>query len=468
MKVYNTLTKSIEEFVPFDPPIVRMYVCGPTVYDETHVGHGRTFSVFDSLKRYLEEKGYIVLHVQNITDIDDKIIKRSQEEGTDWKTIADKYTESYLEILKRLDIRPTINPKVTEHIEDIIKLIEILLARGNAYVRDGNVYFNVTTYPDYGKLSKIPRESWRQEEEYLSEKINPADFALWKKMKPDEPYWVSPWGYGRPGWHIECSAMSSKYLGAKIDIHAGGNDLIFPHHENERAQSECAFNVSPWVKYWMHSGMVTIRGEKMSKSLGNIIEIRELLDKYTPETLRVWYLSAHYRSPLDFSEETLYQYDKIRERLSYTYYMAKKALDSVDIKHSLTEDEIELLRGLQEAISNYYHSMDDDFNTSQAMSYIHHAVSIFWKSTYSRESYPLIFMSYIFLQKVNNVFRFQIQETRAIPKIEEDLIKVLIDVRRKLREQRLYILADEIRKKLHELGIELYDKGLETEYRVIK
>lgn len=467
MKVYNSLTKELEEFIPFEPPIVKMYVCGPTVYDETHVGHGRTFVVFDSLKRYLETQGFLVYHVQNITDIDDKIIKRAREENVAWRDVADKFTTSYLEILKKLDVTPNLHPRVSEHVFDIISLIQLLLDKGNAYISNGNIYFDITTYPDYGKLSKINKENWRQEEDYLSEKKNPADFALWKKMKEGEPYWNSPWGPGRPGWHIECSAMSSKYLGIKIDIHAGGMDLIFPHHENERAQSESAFGVSPWVKYWLHSGMVTIKGEKMSKSLGNIIMLKDLLAKYRPETLRLWYLSSHYRAPLDYDEEVLDQYEKIREKFDNSYETAIKVIDAYNVEHKLNDEETLILKNLWNTISSYFIAMNHDFDTAKALRFIHEATSLFWKSMYSRESYAIALVYHGFMKKVNDVFRFRIKERERVPiGMEAELIKTILEFRKRLREQKLYSLADELRERLNALGVIIYDKGLESDYKI--
>ncbi|HIQ02936.1 MAG TPA: cysteine--tRNA ligase, partial [Desulfurococcales archaeon] len=273
--VFNTLSKRKELFEPLQPPLVKMYVCGPTPYDHTHVGHVRTYISFDLIRRYLEFKGYSVYHVMNITDIDDKIIRKAKELNVDWTEVPKKYTKEFLEVLNKLNIKlPHVMPKVTEHIKDIINFIKVLIDKGYAYESHGSVYFEVDKFPDYGKLSGITRrEEWRQEEEVVREKKKPYDFALWKKAKPGEPYWNSPWGPGRPGWHIECSVMSSRYLGRQFDIHGGGRDLIFPHHENEIAQSEAYFGVKPWVKYWIHVGYLTIRGEKMSKSLGNIIPV---------------------------------------------------------------------------------------------------------------------------------------------------------------------------------------------------
>jgi len=465
VRVFNTLSRSLEQFEPFEPPLVKMYVCGPTVYDETHVGHGRTFVVFDSFRRYLELRGYTVIHVQNITDIDDKIIKRAREEKVDWRELADKYASAYLDVLKRLDAVPMIHPRVTDHIDDIQRIIALLIERGHAYSAGGSVYFDVSTYPDYGRLSKTPRESWRQEEEFISEKRNPADFALWKRAKPGEPYWESPWGPGRPGWHIECTAMSTRYLGTKIDIHAGGADLIFPHHENERAQSECAFGSSPWVKYWLHSGMVTIRGEKMSKSLGNIVNLKDLLSKYDPGALRLWYLSAHYRAPLDFNEEALQQYSRVKERLENSLETAERVVNSYRVEHKLSDSQVKALRELSDAIVGFYSSMDNDFDTPNALRFVHEATGVFWRSMQERESYSLALAYYNFMERVNSVFRFSLKRVQAVSKLEEDLVKVIVEVRKRLREQKLFQLADEIRERLREVGVVLYDRGLETEYR---
>jgi cysteinyl-tRNA synthetase len=260
--------------------------------------------------------------------------------------------------------------------------------------------------------------------------------------------------------------MSSKYLGIKIDIHAGGMDLIFPHHENERAQSECAFGVSPWVKYWLHSGMVTIRGEKMSKSLGNIVLLKELLSKYKPETLRLWYLSAHYRAPIDFNEEIIAQYDKIRERLNDSFDQALKIVDAYRVEHSLDDGQLSLLRDLWESIRGYYLSLDNDFDTPNALKFVHEATSIFWKSVYTKESYAIALSYVLFMERVNRVFRFRIADKEKVSKLDEELIKVILDIRKKLREQKQYQLADEIRDKLKNLGIMIYDKGLESDFKL--
>lgn len=283
IRVFNTLGRRKEVFTPHRPPLVGMYVCGPTVYDYTHIGHARTFTVFDAVKRYLRLRGFDVFHVQNITDIDDKIINRAREEGRDWRDVVEEYSRDYFEGLRSLGIQIDHHPRVTDHIPDIIRFVHGLIEKGYAYVAEsGSVYFEVDKYPGYGMLSgSLSKEAWRQEEDVMHEKKSPYDFALWKAAKPGEPSWESPWGRGRPGWHIECSVMSSRYLGSRIDIHGGGVDLVFPHHENERAQSESYFG-HRWVKYWLHASYLTIKGEKMSKSLGNIIPLREALREWGP------------------------------------------------------------------------------------------------------------------------------------------------------------------------------------------
>ncbi|RLE52333.1 MAG: cysteine--tRNA ligase, partial [Candidatus Methanomethylicota archaeon] len=320
LQVYNTLTRKKEIFKPLDPNIVKIYVCGPTVYDKTHIGHARTYVTFDVIRRYLEFKGFNVFYVVNITDIEDKIIAKSLKTGKSWKEVADEYTADFFKAVDALNIkRAHIYPRVSEHIEDIIHFIEKLIEKGHAYEAEGNVYFDVDSFSDYGKLSNISRDQLKPQEEGPGKK-NPYDFALWKKAKPGEPYWQSPWGPGRPGWHIECSVMSSKYLGAQFDIHGGGQDLIFPHHENEIAQSEAYFGVNPWVKYWLHTGMLIMGTEKMSKSIGNVITVEEILKSYKPMEVRFYLLSCHYRSQLAFSDEALKHakaaYNKILNAIS--------------------------------------------------------------------------------------------------------------------------------------------------------
>jgi len=467
LKVFNTATRRLESFEPFTPGIVRMYVCGPTVYDRSHLGHARTYIAFDAVKKYLILRGYHVVHVQNITDIDDKIIRRAQEEGKSWSDVAEENIKSYLEVLKQLDIAPTLSPRVTLHIREIISAIEKLVELGYAYESNGSVYFDVSKYDRYGELSgRRSAESWRQEEDVLREKRNPFDFALWKRMKEGEPHWSSPWGEGRPGWHIECSVMSSRYLGVPIDIHGGGGDLIFPHHENERAQSEALFGVRPWVKYWMHTGMLTIRGEKMSKSLGNMVYIDEVLKKWRPEVVRMWVLSSHYRSQLEFSEDSFQQHEANQQRLSAAYKELKSIAEDGRQDYWLSDEDIGALREIERLHLEFHEAMSDDFNTAEALKAVRRASDIFFSRVRPRESAALARQLLLFLEEANFVFGFHRPEkgTAAEDQRLRAMIEAMISVRRSLRERGLYDLADKIRSLLAELGIELQDSGLETRY----
>ena len=326
--VYNTLTKTKEEFQPLEPNKVKMYVCGVTVYDYCHIGHARSAVVFDVIYRYLLFLGYDVVYVRNFTDIDDKIIRRAQEEHTDYRTIAERYIAAFYEDMDRLGVlRPTVEPRATEHIKEMIEIIQKLFDKGYAYQSGRDVYFSVERFPGYGKLSGRSLEDMMAgaRVDIDEHKRNPFDFVLWKGSKEGEPAWDSPWGPGRPGWHIECSAMSAKYLGETFDIHGGGKDLIFPHHENEIAQSEAAFG-KPFVRYWLHNGFVNINNEKMSKSLGNFLTIREILDKVHPEALRLFVISKHYRNPVDFSDEAIREAERGLERL---YMTLSEALERI-------------------------------------------------------------------------------------------------------------------------------------------
>lgn len=369
LRIYNTMKAEKELFVPRVPGKAGMYVCGVTVYDFCHIGHARAGIVFDMIYRYLRFSGYDVTYVRNYTDIDDKIINRANEEGTDYRTIADRYITAFDQDMDRLGmLRPTLEPKATDHIDDIITIIQQLIENGHAYAVDGDVYFAVQTFPDYLKLSKRNLEDMQAgaRVDLDERKKNPMDFALWKSSKPGEPWWQSPWGQGRPGWHIECSAMSMRFLGPSFDIHGGGKDLVFPHHENEIAQSECA-NGCQFVKYWLHNGFVNINSEKMSKSLGNFFTIREVLELFDPETLRFFILQAHYRSPLDYSDQNLREARTGLTRI----YEALSALDAAlsnpptsQDKPASTEEFIGKADGL---LPRFKEAMDDDFNTAQAI-----------------------------------------------------------------------------------------------------
>jgi len=468
LRVYNTLSRSYEVFEPVEPDVVKMYVCGPTVYDYTHVGHVRTYVAFDVIKRYLHLAGYDVIHVQNITDIDDKIIRRAQREGRDWREIADTYTKDYLEALEALNISIDIHPRVTEHIREIIEFIELLIEKGHAYVAEsGSVYFDVDTYLDYGKLSnRKDRELWGQEEEFIHEKKNPYDFALWKAAKPGEPSWESPWGRGRPGWHIECSVMSTKYLGSQFDIHGGGSDLIFPHHENEIAQSEAALGVKPWVKYWLHTGMLDIRGQKMSKSLGNIVPIKEMLKKWRKEVVRLWLATAHYRKRVAFTDDALSQAESNYKRLVNALSLVKKVLKEAELSHRLSDEGIKALREMERIRRGFYESMNDDFNASAAFSYVYELTTLIFKHLENKAEHSVALRAFTLLKELNQVLGVldsHIQEA-VYAIMPEELLSVIVDVRGVLRARRDYELADWIRDRLAKLGVKLLDEGEKTRW----
>ena len=473
-KIYNTLSRRVEKFEPFEAGLVKMYVCGPTVYDYTHIGHARTYVVFDSLKRYLRFIGYDVIHVQNITDIDDKIIRRAQSEHRDWREIADYYAKDYFECLKRLNISVDIHPRVTSHIKEIIEFIKVLIDKGYAYIApSGSVYFDVTKYQWYGELSgrKEP-ELWSQEEEFVREKKNPFDFALWKAWKPGEPYWEAPWGRGRPGWHIECSVMASKYLGSRIDIHGGGQDLVFPHHENERAQSEAYHGVRPWVKYWVHVGMLTVRGEKMSKSLGNIIPLREALNKWSPDVLRLWLLSAQYRRPLDFSEEGINSISYFAQRIRAAIVDLRRLVSKVEPESRLDDKILKTLSEIEKLHRAFHKSLASDFATSEAIAVIGKLVSLVNKDVIPLESYTLsnaALKLFLEFSLIFGVFEDVFTEERVGEDLFSKLVDLIVDVRSELRKMKLYSLADKIRSELATLGIQLLDyPGGKTTWRLVK
>ena len=376
LQIYNTLTGKKEEFVPLEPGRIRMYVCGITVYDLCHIGHARSAIVFDVIYRYLLSLGYQVTYVRNFTDIDDKIIRRAAEEGTDYRTIADRYIRAFYEDMDRLGLlRPTLEPLATEHISEMIEIVRKLVEKGAAYKAGTDVYFRVDRFPGYGKLSGRDTEDMMAgaRVEVDENKINPLDFVLWKGSKPGEPAWESPWGPGRPGWHIECSAMATKYLGLTIDVHGGGKDLVFPHHENEIAQSEMAFD-APFVRYWIHNGFVNINNEKMSKSLGNFLTIRDVLQDVHPESLRLFVISKHYRSPVDFSDETVAEAERGLERLYGTLEAVKQRAAGADgAEYSdevLKKQDPELYEKAESLPALFAEAMNNDFNTAQAIGYI--------------------------------------------------------------------------------------------------
>ncbi|MFA4669369.1 cysteine--tRNA ligase [Pyrococcus kukulkanii] len=473
LRVYNTLTKQKEEFRPLREGEVRMYVCGPTVYDYPHLGHARTYIAFDVIRRYLEHKGYTVLMVMNFTDIDDKIIRRANETGEDPKELAEKFIRIFLEDMQALKVKPAdIYPRVTEHIEDIIKFIEKLKEKGYAYEGSDGVYFEVQKFKNYGKLSGVKVEELRKgaRVEPGEGKKNPEDFALWKKAKPGEPKWESPWGEGRPGWHIECSVMSSKYLGESFDIHGGGNDLIFPHHENEIAQSEACFG-HEWVHYWLHTGFVMVKGEKMSKSLGNFVTVRELLQRYSPEVIRFFVLQKHYRSPLDYTEEGLQHAKNNLERLYNTIENIRVAMERAEISYTWGEKEFKAYEAIREGRRKFYEAMDDDFNTAEALKAVFevaNAINKYLTET-ERPKESILRKALEFFKIVSEVFGIFEDYFREEKKgEEEELIRLLVEVRAQLRKEKRYDLADKIREELRKLGILLEDKGGETIWKRIK
>ncbi len=470
IKLRNTLGRRIEVFEPVKPPFVNMYVCGPTPYDYTHIGHARTFVAFDGIKRYLSLRGYSVFHVQNITDIDDKIINRSRERGIDWRNLVQEYINDYMYMLSTLNIQIDVHPRVTEHINDIIEFIQRLIEKGYAYVAEsGSVYFEVDKYPDYGRLSgRTSKKLWGQEEEHASEKKKPYDFALWKAAKPGEPSWQSPWGPGRPGWHIECSVMSTKYTGPSLDIHGGAADLIFPHHENERAQSESLLGRKPWVKYWLHTGYLTIEGEKMSKSLGNIISVKDAVKEWGPGPLRLWLLSGHYRTQLEYSDQSLQQSKRLYNRFREVVQELHKRLEKQEPTYVLKPSELDVLDSLRKIHRRWHTEMSSDFNFAGAIREVWEFTNLYYKKLSSTESNTIILYAYKIGQEMNKVYAiaddvYQATE-RAVPEITEQLVDLIVSVRTELRKNKMYDLADTIRAKLLELGIQLKDYKNRTEW----
>ncbi|WP_302826281.1 cysteine--tRNA ligase [Anaerofustis stercorihominis] len=457
MKLYNTLTRKKEEFVPINEGEVNMYVCGPTVYNFFHIGNARPFIIFDTLRRYLEYKGYKVNYVQNFTDIDDKIINKAKEEHTTSKAVADKYIKEYFTDAKGLGIKEaTVHPRVSECIGDIIDLISDLEKNGYAYNVDGNVYYRVSKFKDYGKLSKKPIDELISgaRVEVNDEKESPLDFALWKKQKEDsEIAFDSPWGKGRPGWHIECSAMSRKYLGSTIDIHGGGEDLIFPHHENEIAQSEGA-NGKDFVHYFVHNGYININNEKMSKSKGNFFMVRDISKDFDLEVVRLFMLSAHYKTPVNFSFDILKQTQSGLNRLYNTkenlLYLLDKAKDK-----DLKEDEKEFINSLPKYREEFKNAMEDDINTANAVSTIYDLSKDINSNVNENSSKEMIMKSYEMYMELNGVLGLLTKEKED--EILEDEIIELIEKRQDARKNKDFALADKIRDDLLDKGIVLED-----------
>ncbi|RXM56986.1 cysteine--tRNA ligase [Clostridium tetani] len=455
MKLYNTLTRQKEEFIPLKTGEVNMYVCGPTVYNFFHIGNGRTFIVFDTVRRYLEYKGYKVKFVQNFTDIDDKMIKRANDEGITVKELGERFIGEYYKDADSLNIeRATVNPRATEFMEEIIQFVKELVDKGYAYEIDGDVYFHTKKFNEYGKLSGQNIEDLQAGARINVDerKKDAMDFAIWKKQKPDEPAWESPWGMGRPGWHIECSCMAHNLLGDTIDIHAGGHDLIFPHHENEIAQSECRTG-KPFAKYWMHSAFLNIDNKKMSKSLNNFFTAREILEKYDADVVRLFMLSAHYRAQLNFSEELLQSAMSAVERLYNAIYNLENLANEVK-RNDLNEEEKKYIKKLDEYREKYIEKMDDDFNTADAIAVIFDMIRDINSNVKSDSSKKIIEYALSIIRELGSPLGILQKSTEESV---EDEIQQLIDRREKARTEKNWALADEIRDGLKERGILLED-----------
>lgn len=480
MKIYNTLTGRKEEFVPVTPNRVRIYACGVTVYDYCHIGHARSAIVFDVISKYLRYKGFDVKYVRNFTDIDDKIINKAKQEGTAWDSIARKYTDEYYRDMGRLGVRRAdVEPKATEHIKEIIDIVKGLIDKGYAYEVDGSVYFEVDKFHEYGKLSKRDREEMiaGARVEVDERKKDPMDFALWKKSKEGEPSWESPWGPGRPGWHIECSAMSIKHLGESFDIHGGGADLIFPHHENEIAQSE-AFTGKPFARYWIHNGFITIDKEKMSKSLGNFFTIKEVLDKFDPEVVRFFLISTHYRSPIEFSDEQLREAESSIDR----YYTTIVRINDF-LERDEGEESIDIGKVFEETVFSFKEkfedAMDDDFNTALALGHIFELirdVNRFLDNKPSgQKAKELLLKTKELLAETGSIlnifsrtpdeWRRALMESKKIELSEKEII-AKIKERHDARQRKDWSTADAIRKELEEKRVILEDKKDRTDWKV--
>ena len=446
MDIYSTLTRSKENFETMNKNRVNFFVCGPTVYDDAHIGHGRTYISFDTIKRYLEYSGYAVFYIQNITDIDDKIINRSKESGIPAHDIARKFEKRYIEDMAKLNVTGVnLFARATDHLDEIIDQIQRLIDKGFAYESDDGVYFEIEKFEEFGKLSNRKVDEMESHRELAeTTKRSEQDFALWKKRENvDEPTFPSPWGNGRPGWHIEDTAITEYYFGEQYDVHGGGLDLIFPHHEAEITQMEAVSGKSPMVKYWLHTGFLNVNGEKMSKSLHNFITIRELLKDWDADTFRFFVLSTHYRSPIDFSKDSLHQSEKSLEKI-------KKFYSAIDVEDSDVESDFEALKA---AKKEFFGSMDDDFNTPKAIASLFVLINECKNVDLSDDDKAAI---KLFLDDVSQILGidFTLEETSAG---SDDLFDLITDVRSELRAAKQYELSDKIRDELINLGYEISD-----------
>jgi cysteinyl-tRNA synthetase len=454
LRVYNTLSRKKETFEPLEPNQVSMYVCGPTVYDNAHVGHAMSSMVFDIIRRYLEYSGYKVRHVMNYTDVDDKIIMRSQYEEMNALELAERYIEQYEKHLKDLNILPaSVYPRVSTEMENIIQVVQGLIDKGYAYEVEGDVYFRVSQDEDYGKLSRRKLDDMESGSriDVDSRKESPMDFALWKAAKPGEPAWESPWGPGRPGWHIECTVMSLEHLGDQIDIHGGGNDLIFPHHENEIAQSE-SYTGKPFAKYWLHNGMMQLSGEKMSKSLGNLVTINDFLEKHEADVLRMLVLNSNYRNPLTFSDDVLDQTARALERLRGGLRPAFPEASGAP------QDVLESLAGqLEKTKAGFVEAMDDDFNSAGALGHMFDLVRSINQARDASATADELSSAQQTLLEFGEVLGLTMQPEVADQAGAAPFIDLLIEIRKELRNEKLWALSDKVRDDLKAQGVVLED-----------
>jgi cysteinyl-tRNA synthetase len=454
LRIYNTLSRQKEDFKPIETGKVRMYVCGPTVYADAHVGHAMSSIVFDIIRRYLEYRGYQVQHVMNYTDVDDKIIQRANQAGTDPFSLAEQYIQEYRKHLRDLNVlEASDNPRATQEIDQIIQMVQGLIEKGYAYAADGDVYFRVDRDEEYGKLSGRRLEDMLAgaRVEVDARKENPMDFTLWKAAKSGEPAWDSPWGKGRPGWHIECSAMSLHHLGEQIDIHGGGNDLIFPHHENEIAQTE-SLTGKPFARYWVHNGMAQLSGEKMSKSLGNLITIKDFLSQHDPDVLRMMVLNSSYRSPLTFNEEVISQAERALERL-------RQALRPAALKDGvIAQEAAKTLAGQVEASrQDFLEAMDDDFNTAGALGHLFDLVRAINQGRDQGVDAEKLGQAQDVLRQLSGVLGLHLDRAAERSSQADSYVDLLLEVRGELRRQKLWALSDLIRDRLAALNVVLED-----------
>ncbi len=478
LKLFNTISRKKEEFIPLEKGKVKFYMCGPTVYDYIHIGNGRAFIVFDVLRRFLKYLDYEVTYVMNLTDIDDRIIERSIKEGIKTQVITEKYTRAFYEDIDALGIlRADFHPKATDHVMEIVTLISSLIEKGAAYQVNGDVFYDVSQFKEYGKLSgKVIEDLVSGARVSVDEKKrSPLDFALWKSQKPGEPAWQSPWGMGRPGWHIECSVMSMQYLGRSFDIHSGGIDLIFPHHENEIAQSEGATGEN-FVNYWLHNGFLQIDGDKMAKSLGNFKTVRDVLKNYSGVVIRMYFLQKHYRSPIDFTKDGLESAKSASERLQIFYTNIETTLTNFESsaqqldRQLLAESELQFVDTFENLKSKLIEALEDDLNTPVALSCLFDMVretnKMVSKGILSDNEKKILIIVKDEFDEFNSIFNvIDMQTTETNSELVNDLISLIIEVREDIRTNKDWELADKIRVKLDKIGVVLEDKIGKTSWR---